>query len=129
MGQWLGRLPGLRSGDSWFKTHSDHLLNLFLVFPCSTSQLHLYIVNWFAPGQLRFSTVAVVVLFHHFVDYNDSLALKSPYGERSIRYVLCIVLCNKWDHRQWNELHVFLITGCLVINVFLLLSVPIAEQD
>ena len=93
MGQWLGRLPGLRSGDSWFKTHSDHLLNLFLVVPGSTSQLHLYIVNWFAPGQLGFLTVAVVVLFHHFVDC-DSLALKSPYGEQSVSmyYVLYCVI-------------------------------------
>ena len=31
----------LRSGDPGFKTHSDHLLNLILVVPGSTSQLHL----------------------------------------------------------------------------------------
>ena len=30
-----------RSGDPGFKTRSDHSLNLFLVVPGSTSQLHL----------------------------------------------------------------------------------------
>ena len=74
-----------------FKTRSDHSLNLFLVVPGSTSQLHLQIANWFASGQLGFLTVVVVVFccFVHCV----SLALKSPCGERSMTYVLyCIVL-------------------------------------
>ena len=31
----------LRSGDPGFKTRSDHSLNLILVVPGSTSQLHL----------------------------------------------------------------------------------------
>ena len=31
----------LRSGDPGFKTRCDHSLNLFLVVPGSTSQLHL----------------------------------------------------------------------------------------
>ena len=35
------RALALRSGDSGFKTHSDHSLNLFLVVHGSTSQLHL----------------------------------------------------------------------------------------
>ena len=37
------RALALRSGDPGFKTRSDHSLNLFLVVPGSTSQLHLYI--------------------------------------------------------------------------------------
>ena len=35
------RALALRFGDPGFKTRSDHSLNLFLVFPGSTSQLHL----------------------------------------------------------------------------------------
>ena len=35
------RVLALRSGDPGFKTRSDHSLNLFLVVPGSTSQLHL----------------------------------------------------------------------------------------
>ena len=37
----VGRALALRSGDFGFKTRSDHSLNLFLVVPGSTSQLHL----------------------------------------------------------------------------------------
>ena len=62
------RALALRSGDPGFKTRSDHSLNLFLVVPGSTSQLHLYIANWFASGQLGFLTVVVVVVFCCFVD-------------------------------------------------------------
>ena len=60
----------LRSGDPGFKTRSDHSLNLFLVVPGSTSQLHLLIANWFDSGQLGFLTVVVVVVvvFCCFVD-------------------------------------------------------------
>ena len=35
------RALALRSGDPGFKTSSDHSLNLFLVVPGATSQLHL----------------------------------------------------------------------------------------
>ena len=35
------RALALRSRDPGFKTHSDHSLNLILVVPGSTSQLHL----------------------------------------------------------------------------------------
>ena len=35
------RALALRSGDPGFKTRFDHSLNLFLVVPGSTSQLHL----------------------------------------------------------------------------------------
>ena len=35
------RALSLRSGDPGFKTRSDHSLNLILVIPSSTSQLHL----------------------------------------------------------------------------------------
>ena len=61
------RALALRAGDPGLKTRSDHSLNLFLVVPGSTSQLHLYIANWFASGQLGFLTV-VVVVFCCFVD-------------------------------------------------------------
>ena len=37
----LVRALALRSGDPGFKTCSDHSLNLILVVPGSTSQLHL----------------------------------------------------------------------------------------
>ena len=85
------RALALRSGVPGFKTRSDHSMNLFVLVPGSTSQLHLQIANWFASGQLGFLTV-VVVVFCCFVVV-VSLALKSPYGERSIKYVLyCIVL-------------------------------------
>ena len=52
---------------------SDHSLNLILVVPGSTSQLHLKIANWFASGQLAFLTVVVVVvviLFRRFVVFH-----------------------------------------------------------
>ena len=70
----------LRSWDPGFKTHSDHSLNLFQVVPGSTFQLH-----WFAFGQLGFLTVVVVILFCCFINC-VSLALKSLYGERPIKY-------------------------------------------
>ena len=57
------RALALRSGDPGFKTRSDHSLNLFLVVPGSTSQLHLSIANWFASGQLEFLTVVVFCCF------------------------------------------------------------------
>ena len=79
------RALALRSGEP-VKTRSGHSLNLILVVPGSTCQLHLQIANWFASRQLGFLTV-VVVVFCCFVDC-VSLALKSPYGERSIQYVL-----------------------------------------
>ena len=62
------RALALRSGDSGFKTRSDHSLNLFLVVPGSTSQRHLQIANWFASGRLGFLTV-VVVVFCCFVEF------------------------------------------------------------
>ena len=77
------RALALRSGDPGFKTRSDHSLNLILVVPGSTSQLHLKIANWFAPGRC-----CSVPSFR-----NVSLALKSPYGERSIKYVLYCIAC------------------------------------
>ena len=53
------RVLAMRSGDSGFKTRSDHSMNLFLVVPSSTSQLHLEIANWVAPSQLGFLTAVV----------------------------------------------------------------------
>ena len=86
------RALALRSGDPGFKIRSDHSLNLFLVVPGSTFQLHLQVANWFASGQLGFLTV-VVVVFCCFVDC-FILALKSPYGERSIKYAyVCMYVC------------------------------------
>ena len=85
------RALALRCGDPGLKTCSDHSLNLILVVPGSTSQLHLQIANWFASGQLRFLTVVVVV----FCCFVDSLALKSPYGERSIFFYLFIYFNEK----------------------------------
>ena len=46
LGRWgssgpVVRALALRSGDPGFKTGSDHSLNLILVVPGSTSQLHL----------------------------------------------------------------------------------------
>ena len=64
------RALALRCRDPGFKTRSDHSLNLFLVVPGSTSQLHLLIANWFASGQLGFLTVVDVVLFCCFVVFH-----------------------------------------------------------
>ena len=71
------RALALKSGDPGFKTRSDHSSNLFLVVPVSTSQLHL------RPVGILNSCYCSVPSFRCV-----SFALKSPYGERSIRYVL-----------------------------------------
>ena len=99
------RALALRSGDSGFKTRSDHSLNLipgcpWFNFPaalvnsqlvCQLGFLTVVVVNSQLVCQLGFLTV-VVVVFCCFVDC-VSLALKSSYGERSIKHVLyCIVL-------------------------------------
>ena len=89
----LVRTLASRSRVPGFKTHSDHLLNLFLVAPGSTSRSHLQTANWFVSGQLGFLAVAVDV-FCRFVDCL-SLALKSPSEEWSIKYVLYTYLINE----------------------------------
>ena len=48
------RVPGLKSGDDDFKSHSDHSLDLFKVAPGSTPRLRLYIANWSASCHLGF---------------------------------------------------------------------------
>ena len=42
---------------------SDHLVDLFQVFPGSTPQLHLYLANWSASCQLVFLTCSVYLLY------------------------------------------------------------------
>ena len=59
------RAPDLKSEDTEFKSRPDHQLDLFQVAPGSTPRLRL------------------LSLFQWFV----SLALKSPNGERSIKYI------------------------------------------
>ena len=79
----------LRSRVPRFKTRSDHSLNLFPVVPGSTSRPHFSIANWllFASSHLGF---LAVVVFCRYVDC-VSLALKSPYGEWSIKDVLLVL--------------------------------------
>ena len=50
------RAPDLKSGDSEFKSRSDHLRDLFEVVPGSTPWLRLYKANWSASCQLGFLT-------------------------------------------------------------------------
>ena len=71
------RAPDLKSADPEFKLRFDHQLDLFQVIPGSTPRLRLYTANWSTSCHLGF-------LFQSFV----SLALKSPSGERSIKYSL-----------------------------------------
>ena len=89
------RALALRSGDPGFKTRSDHLLNLFLIVPGSTSQLPLWIANWFASCQLGFSTVVVVVvLFCCFVVFH--WPWKAPMGSGQLSmYCFCVVRVNQ----------------------------------
>ena len=82
------RVLALRSGDPGFKTRSDHSLNLFLVVPGSTALVNSQLVCLRPVGILS----SCVVVFCCFVDC-FRLALKSPYGEWSIKHVLyCIVI-------------------------------------
>ena len=83
------RALALRSGDPGFKTRSDLSLNLLLVLPGSTSQLHFpAALVCLRPVWILNSCCCSVPSFRCV-----SLALKSPYGERSIKYILyCMVL-------------------------------------
>ena len=88
------RALALRYRDPGLKTCFDQSLNLILVVPSFTFQLHFKIANWFAFDQLGFSSVVVVdVLLCCFVDC-VSLALKNPHEEWPIiiKYVyICII--------------------------------------
>ena len=75
------RVSDLKSGDPEFRSRSDYHLDLFEVVPGSTSRLRLYKANGSASCQLGFLTL--LSLFQLFV----SLALESPSGERSIKYI------------------------------------------
>ena len=55
--------PGLKSGTAEFKSRSDHLVDLFQVFPGSTPQLLLYLSNWSASCQLVLLTCSVHLLY------------------------------------------------------------------
>ena len=70
-----------RSGDPGFKTRSDHSLNLILVVPAALVDSQLRPV-----GILNRCCCCV------------SLALKSTYGERSIKYVLYCIVKMLWTH-------------------------------
>lgn len=78
------RALALRSGDPGFKTRSDHLLNLFLVVPGSTALVSSQVVCLRPVGIL----IKQLLLFLCSVfSLIVSLALKSPYGEWSTKYV------------------------------------------
>ena len=87
------RALALGSGDPGFKTHSDRSLNLMLVqcspwfnFPAALVNSQLVCLR--PVGILNSCYYCSVLLFRCV-----SLALKSPIGERSIKYALyCIVL-------------------------------------
>ena len=83
------RALALRSGDPGFKTHSVHSLNLILVwfnFPAALVNSQLVCLQ---PVGILKSCCCCSVLSFRCV----SLALKSPYGERSIKYLLYCIVC------------------------------------
>ena len=88
------RALALRYGDPGFKTRSAHLLNWILVVPGSS---HSQMVS------LRHGWFVIVSLFCRFVDC-VSLALKSPYGEWSIRYV-CVNVFYLRVHLENNSFY------------------------
>ena len=61
MAEWFWALH-LKSGDSEFKTPSDHQVDLFQVVSVSTPRLCLHVVNWSASCQLGFLT-CILLLF------------------------------------------------------------------
>ena len=79
-----------RSGDPGFKTRSDHSLNLTLVVPGSTSHATALVDSQLVclqpVGILNRCCCCV------------SLALKSPYGERSINCVLYCIVKITWTY-------------------------------
>ena len=82
------RALALRTGDPGFKTRSDHSLNLFLVvrfnFPAALVNSQLVCLR---PVGILNNCRCSVPSFRCV-----SLALKSPYGEWSIKYV-CMYVC------------------------------------
>ena len=82
------RALALRSGDPGFKTRSDHLLNLFLVVPGSTSPAAALVDSQLVC--LRPVGILNSCCFVHGV----SLALKSPHGAGSIKYVI-VLYCER----------------------------------
>ena len=78
------RALALRSVDPGFKTHSDHSLSPWFNFSAALLNSQLVCLR---PVGILNSCCCSVPSFRCV-----SLALKSPYGERSIKYVLyCIV--------------------------------------
>ena len=77
------RALSLRVGDPWFKTRHEHSLNLILVVPGSTFPAAL------ANSQLVcLRPVGILNSCYSVPSFCCvSLALKSPYGEQSIKYV------------------------------------------
>ena len=73
-----------RSGDPGFKTRSDHSLNLILVVPSALVNSQLVCLR--PVGILNRCCCCV------------SLALKSTYVERSIKYVLYCIVKMLWTH-------------------------------
>ena len=100
------RVLALRSGDPRFKTRSDCSLNLILVVPGSTSQLHLWIANWFASGQLGFLTV-IVVLFRRFVVFH--WPWKAPMGSGKLSMYCIVLYCSEQAFTYWYYLNNFLL--------------------
>ena len=87
------RASDLRSGDPEFGSRSDHKLDLFQVvspwFNSSAALVHSQVVCLVPVGILN-----LLSLFQLFV----SLAMKSPSGEWSIKYVCMFFLINVWSH-------------------------------
>ena len=90
----------LRSGDPGFKTRSDHSLNLILVVPGSTFPAAL--VNsqlvCLRPVGIHNSCCCCSVPSFRCV----SLALKSPYRERSMKYG-CIFKTRSFSEKVESE--------------------------
>ena len=97
------RALALRSGDPGFKTPSNHSLNLILVVPALLNRQ----LDCLRPVGILNSCCCSVPSFCCV-----SLALKSPYGERSIKYV-CMCVCihllnNQSQMKMAYQLEVFL---------------------
>ena len=96
------RTLALRSGVSAFKTRSDHSLNLFLHGSPSFNNFLAALVNsqlvCLRPVEIFNSLCCCIMSFRCVL-----LALKSPYGDWSIKYALYCIVGSLTSHRVMNK--------------------------
>ena len=95
------RALSLRSGDPGLKTRSNHSLSPWFNFPAALVNSQLVCLR--PVGILNSCCCCSVPLFRCV-----SLALKSPYGEGSMKYVLYIEDITRWREDmnfifEWQE--------------------------